>query len=421
MPLSDAGAALRPTAARMQPEADAGARVRPQAAGRPAPAHKAAVVDASCEAAGCIRSLREAGTYAKVDIEAQLDDGVSIANGYNVFVIEYVTGDRSSLATVTIPYPLEPAAQGYPMVVNAHGTSGLDDACQLSNTAYATGLAGLFGARGAIGIAPDGPGLGTPGLLPYMVSESAGRAVLDAMRAATNLAELMQAPVSKRYAAVGLSEGGHSVLAAAAQHANYAPELDVRAFAVAAPASMWFEKWQAGIGFDGSGVSSYAMLFYAWADYYHYSGPSLWADGIAARIGTVMTTACAFDLGGTRKTYEQELGGQADAVFNGTFLSAFRAGTLPPSAATLTAAFAENRIGPYHQTAPLGVFQGDSDTVVLQDDTTELVRSLQQAGVQVDYHIVLGGGHGTTAYGFVNQRQVATEQSIQWVRERLDD
>lgn len=376
-------------------------------------------IEPDCDRAGCIRSLTEIGSYSKTEIEANIEDGVSIDNGYSVWVIEYVTGQRTSLATVTIPYPLEPPLAGYPIVVNAHGTSGLDDPCELSNTVYATGLAGLFGARGAIGIAPDGPGLGTPGLAPYLVSEPAGMAVLDAMRAASALGELMQVPISRRYAAVGLSEGGHSVLAAAALHAAYAPELDVRAFAVAAPASVWFEKWQAGIAFDGSGVSSYAMLFYAWADYYHYTGPSLWTVATASRIDDVMATACAFDFGGARTTYQQLLGTQAASVFDAAFLAAFRDGSLPPTAARLMDAFADNRIGPYEQTAPLAIFQGDSDTVVLLDDTTELVHELQRAGLRVDYHIVLGGTHTNTAYGFVSQHQVATEASIQWVFDRL--
>jgi hypothetical protein len=376
---------------------------------------------ARCERAGCIRSVTEIGHYTKAELEENLEDGVSIDNGYSVWVIEYATGERTSLATVTIPYPLEPTAAGYPIVANAHGTSGLDDPCQLSNTVYATGLAGLFGARGAIGIAPDGPGLGTPGLAAYLVSEPAGMAVLDALRAASELAERMHVPTSQRYAAVGLSEGGHSVLAAAALHVEYAPELDVRAFAVAAPASVWFEKWQAGIAYDGSGVSSYAMLFYAWADYYRYTGPSLWTVATASRIDDVMTTACAFDFGGARMTYEQALGTQASRVFDAEFLAAFRNGSLPPTAAKLMDAFAKNRIGPYQQTAPLAIFQGDSDTVVLLDDTTELVGDLQRAGVRVDYHIVLGGTHTNTAYGFVSQRQVATQASIAWVLDHLHE
>lgn len=374
-----------------------------------------------CEHAGCIRSVTEIGSYTQQEIATNLEDGVTIDNGYTVLVIEYVTGERTSLATVTIPYPLDPPAVGYPVVVNAHGTSGLDDPCQLSNTVYATGLAGLFGARGAIGIAPDGAGLGTPGLAPYLVSEPAGKAVLDAMRAASELAERMQVPISRHYAAVGLSEGGHSVLAAAALHAEYAPELDVRAFAAAAPASVWFEKWQAGIAFDGAGVSSYAMLFYAWADYYHYDGPSLWTVATASRIDDIMKTACAFDFGGARTTYAQALGGQASSVFDQAFLAAFRNGALPPTAAILMDAFAHNRIGPFKQTAPLAIFQGDSDTAVLQDDTTELVRDLEQGGVQVDYHIVLGGTHTNTAFGFVSQHQVATQESITWVQKHLQD
>jgi hypothetical protein len=383
-------------------------------------ADASAVIDPKCAADGCIRKVILEGTYTREALEPYLEPCLTIENGYTIAVIEYVTRGRTSLANVTIPYPRKPPAGGYHIVVNAHGTVGLDDACQTSDTIYGTGLAGLFGARGMIGIAPDYPGLGTPGPLPYLVSNSEGAAVLDAMRAGRALAKILAIPVSQRYAAVGLSEGGHAVLAAAALHSTYAPDLDVRGFAAAAPASAWFEHWQIGVGSDGTHIAYHAMLIYAWARYYGYAGPSLWAPSAAESIDSVMAHACSFDFGKRRDTYLDQLGTSAAAVFAPDFLRAYRAGHLPPSAAMIEHAFAVNRIGPYAQTAPLAIWQGDADDMVPEPITAELVAALRAGGDSVDYHVVPHGTHITTAFGFLAQNEWATAASLAWVRERLE-
>ncbi|HEY2733519.1 MAG TPA: lipase family protein [Polyangiales bacterium] len=378
------------------------------------------LIDPNCVEDGCIRRLFSEGSYKREAIEHYLDPCVTIDNGYTIVVIEYVTRGRTSLANVTIPYPRDVPAGGYHVVVNAHGTVGLDDACRTADTIYGTGLAGLFGARGMIGIAPDYPGLGTPGPLPYLVSNSEGAAVLDAMRAARAVAALLDIPLSQRYAAVGLSEGGHAVLAAAAMHADYAPDLDVRAFAAAAPASAWFEHWQLGAADDGEHIAYHAMLFYAWSRYYGYQGPSLWAPRVAERIDSVMMHDCSFDFGRRRDTYLSELGTSAQEIFAPEFLRAYRGGKLPPSAAVFEHAFAINRIGPYAQTAPLAIWQGDADTTVPETITAELVAALRAGGVTLDYHVVKHGTHFNTAFGFVAQHQLAMDASLRWVREQLD-
>jgi hypothetical protein len=51
----------------------------------------------------------------------------------------------------------------------------------------------------------------------------------------------------------------------------------------------------------------------------------------------------------------------------------FRCGT----ASVLTDAFRTYRIGPYAQTAPLAISQGDADTTVLESDTSQLVADVR--------------------------------------------
>jgi hypothetical protein len=292
----------------------------------------------------------------------------------------------------------------------------LDDACRLSGTVFGAGLAGLFGARGAIGITPDGPGLGTPGSWPYLVRQVEGETVLDSLRAARTLALSLKLALAQRHAVVGLSEGGYASLAAASLHASYAPELAIAAFAAAAPANVWFEHWQQGIAYDGPHVSYHAMLLYAWQHYYHYTGPNIWAPALRDDVDQVMRDDCAFDFDGRRTTYVEALGMRGSDIFAPAFLSAYRAGALP---ATLMRAFHDNAIAPFVQTAPLAIWQGTADAIVPVGETTQLVDSLRKGGVNVDYHVVRGAGHLNTAFGALSQHQLATDASLRWVRERL--
>lgn len=71
-------------------------------------------------------------------------------------------------------------------------------------------------------VAADYPGLGTPGMHPYLIGESEGRAVLDSVRAARDLPD---AGASNRFAVWGHSQGGHASLYTGELAASYAPDL----------------------------------------------------------------------------------------------------------------------------------------------------------------------------------------------------
>jgi acetyl esterase/lipase len=124
--------------------------------------------------------------------------------------------------------------RGRPVVAWAHGTTGLADACAPS--VAPDPVAGVpfvddLLAAGYVVAATDYEGLGTPGVHPYLVGESEGRSVLDAVRAARTL------PVGagRRVAVLGHSQGGHAALFAGEIAQQYAPELSVRAVAAGAP------------------------------------------------------------------------------------------------------------------------------------------------------------------------------------------
>ena len=144
-------------------------------------------------------------------------------------------------AEVLLPPDRTPPKGGWPIVVWAHGTTGLADKCAPTRMprqtdAYTTHLrAQLFGyfKAGYAVVAPDYEGLGTPGVHPYLIGGSEGRSVLDSVRAVRTI----EPRLSKSVAIMGHSQGGHAALWAAALAPRYTPELKVRGTVAYAPAS----------------------------------------------------------------------------------------------------------------------------------------------------------------------------------------
>ena len=374
-------------------------------------------VDPTCTANGCLREATLVGRYSKAAVEAWLAPGVTIDNGYAVYSFRFWTDGAECTGTATIPWGVDAPAGGWHVVSNEHGTSGVADACAVTDTVAGAGLAGLFGARGVFGIAPDYPGLGTAGVHPYLVARSEGRSALDALRAAGRLARHLGVPVSGRHAVVGLSQGGHAVLSAAAEHAAYASELDIRAFAASGPASVWEEQWRTGAAIDGPHLVFHALLVWAWAAHYGWSGPALWAAGLAERVDGVMESRCLVSVTGGETLFDA-LGESRAAIFAPELLAEYSSGAWETYAA-FHDWFALNRVGPYEQTAPLRIYQGDADDTVLEPHTRAMVEALRAGGVEVEYEVVSGGGHTDVAFGFVAYPELRTEESIGWVLERL--
>ncbi|MFB6265167.1 MAG: lipase family protein [Bradymonadaceae bacterium] len=413
---SDAGATGR-DGGDTQPVGDARGERDAETAGRDV-AEAGDAADPSCRSNGCLIGWKHLGTFSERQIEPLLDDGVSIDNGYAVFEMRYMTDGREALATVTVPSGDQRPSGGYHVVANNHGTTGLNDRCALAGEPTGVGLAGLFGARGAIGVAPDYPGLGTPGWHPYLVARVEARAALDALRATSNLAERLEVPVSGRYAMVGLSQGGHATLAAAAAQPDYAPELDVRAFAAAAPPSVWESHWRASVGTSGPHQVFQAMLVFAWARHYGWSGPGLWTPDFRSRVDSIMRETCVFEPRSFENTMLPRIGRKPDAIFSEAFLSAYRSGDWGPYAA-FDRWFERNRLDVFSQQAPVRIYQGSADQTVPRETTDELVDELKEGEVDIQYRVVQGGTHTDVAFGPVAQKQRRTEESVTWVLDRL--
>lgn len=131
-----------------------------------------------------------------------------------------------------------PPAKGWPIVVWAHGTTGLADICAPSrsqlNTYIQAMIEGLL-AAGYVVVAPDYEGLGEPAndeLHPFLNVKSEAFSITDAVVAARNY---LGNKVSNRWMTVGHSQGGHAALGAA-QYQSRA-QLDYKGTVAVAPAS----------------------------------------------------------------------------------------------------------------------------------------------------------------------------------------
>ena len=134
--------------------------------------------------------------------------------------------------------PDGPAPQGGRAVVAwAHPTTGVVPDCapslQLNWRKTIAGLDEMLKA-GMVVVATDYPGLGTPGVHPYLVGASQARAVVDSVRAAR---EVKEAGAGDRYVVWGHSQGGHAALFTGQLSAALAPELKLLGVAAAAPAT----------------------------------------------------------------------------------------------------------------------------------------------------------------------------------------
>ncbi len=377
--------------------------------------------DPTCTENGCLRAAQLIGRYSKAVVSSFLEPGVTIDNGYDIYTIRFATDGRESLATVAVPYDegLVVPAAGWDIVGNNHGTTGLGAPCAISGTAQGAGLAGLFGARKAIGVAVDYPGLGTPGIHPYLVARSEGTSALDGLRATKQLAASLNVAVSGRYALVGLSQGGHATFSAAALHATYAPELDLRAFGITAPGSVWENQWAAGVQVNGPAIVLHAMMVYAWASYYGWPADRpLWTSDFAKEVDADMTTLCLTATASSTQTLFEKVSQDPAKVFDAAFLAEYKTLTWNKYAFVHTG-FAENGVKPFHQTAPIVLYQGDADTIEPKADTDAVVEAMKAGGVQIDYRIVSGGTHLNVAFGYLAYQELRTDESIAWIKARL--
>lgn len=303
------------------------------------------------------------------------DEGPSIGGARAWRTLSRTTGadGATTWSTGRVFRPEGPAPSGgFPVVVWAHGTAGLADACAPSRTAGTVpGVTNLLRA-GFVVVAPDGAGLGPPGPAAYLVGEREGHEVLDAARAATQVPGV---DAGHRVALWGYSSGGQAVLFAAQQAAEYAPDLDLVGTAAVAPVSDVAR-------FAGRSAAfpltfGYAFLtFGAWGPVYGADPSTIFAPGAMNQL-PLLDDECATVIATHFALTPIEELHAADPL------------TTPPWPGLM----AENQAGQVPTSGPVLLVQGQADPIVAPASTDALGRRLCELGVEVELRRVPGQAH----------------------------
>jgi pimeloyl-ACP methyl ester carboxylesterase len=284
--------------------------------------------------------------------------------------------------------PSAPAPAGGRTIVSwGHPTTGAAQRCApspgLDPFDLIEGLTGFL-KRGYIVTYTDYTGMGTAGPDSYLVGGTEGRNVLDAARAAR---ELLAGDASDRLVLWGHSQGGQAALFAGQLAAHYAPELVLKAVAVAAPATDLADLLRSDIG-DISGVSIGSYAFSAYSTVYGPTTPD-------ARLDTVLTPAAVAALPSMAALCLIGQNKKLHAIGKpliGHFLAADPA-TAEPWATMLQ----ENSPGATAMPVPLFVAQGETDALVRPATTDAFVARERALGADVAYLRIPKTGHGLVA------------------------
>lgn len=127
-------------------------------------------------------------------------------------------------------------SEKHDIVVWAHGTVGMADACapsRLKDPSKSIPYFKDYIDKGHVVVAPDYEGLGTEGVHPFLVGQSEGRSILDSIRMAKKFYPINPKNES---VVVGHSQGGQASLFAGELNNTYAPDVKLKGVVGLAPA-----------------------------------------------------------------------------------------------------------------------------------------------------------------------------------------
>ena len=321
-----------------------------------------------------------------------------------LYTSKSLTGKRIGVSgSVTVPKG-QPPTGGWPVITYAHGTVGIADVCAPSRNTpngpanayitYTNDQLNEWLEAGYAVLRTDYPGLGTPGIHPYLIGRSEGRGVLDIVRAA----RVLSPKIGNRFLIAGHSQGGHAALFAGGQAAAWTPELNLQGVVAYAPASQ---------------LEQQAQLL----QLLDQPSPASGLAGLIVRGASTASTAIDTDtlLSDTALPYfpntlsqcigeliqPDNLGGLAPA-------SLLREGAdLTPFYTVLGQNNPALKTGP-----PIFLAQGTADTTVFPQFTTELDQQMTAMGNLVQYVEYPGVIHGLIV-------AAAENDVLPWMQARL--
>jgi uncharacterized membrane protein HdeD (DUF308 family)/alpha-beta hydrolase superfamily lysophospholipase len=310
--------------------------------------------------------------------------------------------DRPAVASGLVIVPKGGAAEARPIVAWAHGTTGVDRTCAPS--VLDTGLeAGAFYLldevvdEGWALVATDYVGLGTEGGHPYLVGEPEARSVLDAVRAARQMAS---PSFTDRTVVWGHSQGGGAALWTNQIAADYADDVPLDGVAALAPASDLI-----GLVDNLSNVTGGSIFATYMVDGY----ASVYDD---VDVGDYVRPAARTTFDETTERCLAEPSVIASVVGSlATDMSIFSKGL---STGALGARLSENvPAGPF--SAPLLLAQGEADTLILPEVQAAYADGLCASGQVVDYRTYAGRDH----VPLVTADSSLVPDLIEWTQARL--
>lgn len=340
-------------------------------------------------------------------------------------------GQTTATAVVMIPKGTMPTA-GWPVIVWAHGTTGVADQCAPSNLTDSNGQFNLGGtlplvkqllSQGYAVIAPDYEGLGSTGIHPFLNAKSESQSIISALKAAE---QQYRNQLSENWVVVGHSQGGHAAIAAAerADEAGlnfkgvvaYAPASNLDAIlgggyqqvANALPTAAGVPTAKAIL----PGLQAFSALVSAGIRESHpdFNYTDAFTSNRSATIAAKAESECITPLGGA---FSSDITAYYDVPAN--------ASTLYPGLSTTfynvpaIAEFLNNsKLATKQVSQPILIIQGEADTTVPAAATRLLESQLKEKGNTVNVAYLPGKDHGTVItegtsylYGFLQQNMPA--------------
>ena len=317
------------------------------------------------------------------------DAVVETPGGAQAWRIRYwTTSDRGQPIEVTgmVVAPREAIpASPRPVIAWAHGTSGVVQRCapSLSPNFFAA-TPGISEAmqRGFVVVAPDYPGLGSPMPHDYLGGVSTANSVLDAVRAARNIAG---AAAGARFVVWGESQGGHAALWTGQRARSYAPDLALVGVAAAPPTDLAANLRGGG---DPS-IRAFLTAFTAYSWSRHYGAPlSTLGNRQTQGIITRLAQNNCIELGKKPK-----LGTMLGVMALRNSLKNIDLGTIRPWSEYAR----QNSVTAIATGVPLLIAQNPHDKIVDPKVTSSFARRMCRSGTRLQYMTISGQGHETSA------------------------
>jgi acetyl esterase/lipase len=266
-------------------------------------------------------------------------------------------------------------------------------------------------------IVPDATSFGAEPYGAYLVGKVAGRAALDAARAAFHTTQALGVPIARKAVIAGLSQGAHSTMAAAAQLLQYSPHLEIRGFAAAEPPSHLAPSLQQAVQADRVNIVFDALRLWSWQSFFHLSGGGVFRPPYDTQAPQAFQSDCLYDgASGKPGTLAMQFPNDASTVLSDEFLGYAKNDAWP---ADWTAQNAASEQVPAGVKQPVVIYEGTADVTVLPANTQAYVDELKASGVAVDYRLEQGGTHGTTALSSFTVTQVAEADAEAWMKQQL--